>query len=94
MCELLRQAFHEHDTPQRLLSDSGPAFTSLAFELILAQHGVDHSLIRPAHPWTHGRIERLFRTFKEVYFGRPLQRAPLGGVAYFDGHLSWYRFGA
>ncbi len=27
-----------------------------------------HSRIRPGHAWTNGRIERLFRTFKETVF--------------------------
>jgi len=29
---------------------------------------VRHSRIRPAHAWTNGRIERLFRTFKATVF--------------------------
>jgi len=33
-----------------------------------APFSIDHTRIRPAHPWTNGRIERLFRTFKEAVF--------------------------
>ncbi|MHB8420134.1 MAG: integrase core domain-containing protein [Myxococcales bacterium] len=131
----LQRTFAEHGMPHRILSDNGPQFTSLDFELFLAAHGIDHTRTRPAHPWTNGRIERLFRTFKEivfahiwlfkslpqidrncadferfynrdrphsayggrtpdeVYFAKSLQRRSLGRVAYFDGALSWYRFG-
>jgi transposase InsO family protein len=132
---VLEAAFARHSVPERLLSDRGPAFTSGAFAVLMAEHGIRHVLIRPAHPWTNGRIERMFRTFKETVFGciwlfasrrqverycadfllwynrdrphsswggrtpdevfsgRPMQRRPLGRVAYFDGHLRWWRFG-
>ena len=36
---------------------------------MLAEHGVRHVLTRPAHPWTAGRIERVFKTFKQTAFG-------------------------
>ena len=50
----------------RLLTDNAPILRSEAFELFLAGQGVRHSRIRPGHAWTNGRIERLFRTFKET----------------------------
>ena len=128
-------AVREHGTPDRILTDNGMVFRALSFELFLANLNIEHTFTFPAHPWTNGRIERLFRTFKEaidrgrwmiasvsqldrfcedflvfynrdrphsawggrtpdeVYFGRPKQLAPLGRVSYFDGALSWYRFG-
>jgi putative transposase len=64
----LQLAFDEHGRPERILSDNGPCFTSGAFELFLDAASVGHSRTRPAHPWTNGRIERLFRTFKETVF--------------------------
>ena len=63
---VLEAAMHETGVPLRVLTDRGPVFTSKAFQSMCAAHGVRHSLIRPAHPWTNGRIERLFRTFKET----------------------------
>ena len=64
----LARVFAKHGTPDRLLSDNGPAFRSLDFALFLAAHDVDHTFTRPNHPWTNGRIERVFRTFKETVF--------------------------
>lgn len=36
--------------------------------MFLTDRGVEHSFTRPRHPWTNGRIERLFRTFKGLVF--------------------------
>ena len=62
------RAVLEHGAPARLLSDNGAVFKSLAFELMLCRHDIDHTFTKPRHPWTNGRIERLFRTFKETIF--------------------------
>jgi transposase InsO family protein len=132
---VLTRAIERCGAPERLLTDRGSAFTSGEFRCMCDRLGIRHTLIRPAHPWTNGRIERVFRTFKEtvsrciwlfatrrqierycadfllwhnrdrpytangghtpdeVYFGRRVQRRPLGRVAYFDGHLRWWRLG-
>jgi transposase InsO family protein len=63
---VLEGAMDKHGAPARLLSDRGSVFTSGAFEAMCTLRGVRHVLTRPAHPWTNGRIERVFRTFKEV----------------------------
>jgi len=64
----LDEIFRQHGKPVRILTDNGSILRSLEFEAFLAEHNVRHSLTRPAHPWTNGRIERLFRTFKETVF--------------------------
>ena len=66
---MLQAAFQREGTPDRLLSDNGPQFTSKAFGDFLARSGVLHTRTKPWHPWTNGRIERLFRTFKETVCG-------------------------
>jgi transposase InsO family protein len=66
---VLEAAFAREGTPARLLSDNGPQFTSAEFASFLAGHGVEHTRTRPWHPWTNGRIERLFGTFKSTVFG-------------------------
>lgn len=64
VCRVLAGAFAEFGAPDRLLSDNGPQFRSHALGDFLVAHGVEQSFIRPAHPWTNGRIERVFGTFK------------------------------
>ena len=65
---LLDDLFSQHGKPARILTDNAPILRSEAFEAFLAERGVGHSRIRPGHAWTNGRIERLFRTFKETVF--------------------------
>ena len=55
--------------PNASLTDRGGVFRAEDFEAALATHGIAHTLTRPAHPWTNGRIERVFRTFKSTVFG-------------------------
>ena len=65
---VLDAAIRRHGAPDRLLTDRAPIFTAEAVRGLLAERGVRHVRIRPAHPWTGGRIERVFRTFKETVF--------------------------
>jgi putative transposase len=132
---VLERLFSTIGTPKRILTDRAPTFGTIEFQACLGGHNVRHVRTKPAHPWTNGRIERVFRTFKEtvsrvtwlvsslrqldrfaadfrlwhnrdrphsawdgrtpdeVFFGRPKRFRPIGRVAYFDGRLSWYRFG-
>ncbi len=63
---MLDEVFRQNGKPVRLLTDNAPILCSDAFELFLAETNIRHSRIRPGHAWTNGRIERLFRTFKET----------------------------
>jgi transposase InsO family protein len=65
---VVKRAFERDGVPDRLLTDRDPLFRAGAFQILLATYGVEHTLTKPAHPWTNGRIERLFRTFKETVF--------------------------
>ncbi len=62
----LSALFLEVGVPSRILTDNGGQFAAHELEQFLALHQVEHTFIRPAHPWTNGRIERLFRTLKET----------------------------
>jgi len=39
---------------------------SHAFEPVCRQHGIEHRLTKPYHPWTNGQAERMVRTLKEA----------------------------
>jgi hypothetical protein len=37
-----------------------------AFDYACEQHGIEHRLTKPGHPWTNGHVERMNRTRKEA----------------------------
>jgi len=58
-----------------ILTDNGIQFVNresdryafpLLFDRICAQHGIEHQLTKPNHPWTNGQVERMNRTLKEA----------------------------
>jgi transposase InsO family protein len=36
------------------------------FDQICREHGIEHRLTKPNHPWTNGQVERMNRTIKEA----------------------------
>ena len=58
-----------------ILTDNGIQFTNLkhqkhafphVFGRVCHDHGIDHRLTKPAHPWTNGQVERMNKTIKEA----------------------------
>ena len=59
-----------------VLTDNGVAFTNCAstrwdtmvhpFDRICREHGIEHRLTKPYHPWTNGQAERMNRTVKDA----------------------------
>ncbi|MSP67622.1 MAG: IS481 family transposase [Alphaproteobacteria bacterium] len=63
-----------------VLTDNGIQFADLAknrsgptamwrghpFDRACRQHGIEHRLTKPNHPWTNGQVERMNRTIKEA----------------------------
>jgi len=65
----------------KLLTDNGMAFADLPknrerptsrllgrhiFDRVRAEHGIEHRLTKPYHPWTNGQAERINRTVKDA----------------------------
>ena len=36
------------------------------FDRVCREHGIDHRLTKPKHPWTNGQVERMNRTLKDA----------------------------
>ncbi|MBV8281615.1 MAG: IS481 family transposase [Candidatus Eremiobacteraeota bacterium] len=53
------------DMPSRR---SGPTarYRLHRFDRICREHGIEHRLTKPNHPWTNGQVERMNRTLKEA----------------------------
>ena len=47
---------------------SGPTarFRGHPFDRACREHGVDHRLTKPNHPWANGQVERMNRTIKDT----------------------------
>lgn len=56
---------HVYQRP-RLLSDNGPCFISHDLKEYLQEYEIDHIRTRTYHPMTQGKIERYFRSMKNV----------------------------
>ena len=69
---------------QTILTDSGIQFADLPrnrdgwtarlrvhrFDQICREHGIEHRLTKPKHPWTNGQVERMNRTINEATVNR------------------------
>lgn len=53
------------DMPQHR---SGPTarYRLHMFDRVCREHGIEHRLTKPNHPWTNGQVERMNRTLKEA----------------------------
>jgi transposase-like protein len=61
---------------RKVLTDNGVAFTKNAstkwdtmrhpFDRVCDEHGIEHRLTKPYHPWTNGQAERMNRTVKDA----------------------------
>ena len=63
---VLEELFLEHGRPAAVMTDNGGQFVAARFRDALRTAGVRHLRIRPGHPWTNGKTERVFRTVKEL----------------------------
>ena len=74
----------------RLLSDNGPCYVSGHLRDYLAEHGMEHTRGAPYHPMTQGKIERYYRSMKNViklenyYMPEELERAIARFVEYYN----------
>jgi putative transposase len=70
---VLQQAIASHGKPERVLTDRGPEFHAWkgtsAFTQFLEGEMIEHSIARPHHPQTLGKIEAVHGTLKKELLG-------------------------
>ncbi|MCP3994447.1 MAG: transposase family protein, partial [bacterium] len=62
--------------PRCIRTDNESVFTSVLFRLGLRLLGIRHQLTAPFAPWQNGRVERFFKTFKELARQWPVGESP------------------
>lgn len=40
------------------------------FDRVCKQHGIEHRLTKPNHPWTNGQVEKMNHTIKDAAVNR------------------------
>ncbi len=60
------EAVERFGKPRRVRTDNEAVFTSALFRLGLRLLGIRHQRTAPFAPWQNGRVERFFKTFKEL----------------------------
>ena len=74
----LVELFERFGTPKVVMTDNDSAFSSLIFRAVLRLLGIRHQRTDPFAPCQNGRIERLFRTVKDVLRQRAVRTGDEG----------------
>src|SRR3984885_14062748 len=53
------------DLPKNRLGPTAK-FRGHPFDRVCREHGIEHRLTKPNHPWTNGQVERMNRTIKDA----------------------------
>ncbi len=63
------------------------------FDRACRQHGIEHRLTKPNHPWTNGQVERMNRTIKDATVKRYYYDSHDQLRHHLDDFISAYNFG-
>jgi transposase InsO family protein len=73
---------------------SGPTakFRGHPFDRVCQEHGIEHRLTKPNHPWTNGQVERMNRTIKDATVKRYHYESNHQLVRHLDDFVAAYNF--
>jgi hypothetical protein len=66
VADITEKIFSIFGIPNSLISDNGPQFIGKAFQDLMKKHGINHVTSSPHHPESHGFIERMIQTVKNL----------------------------
>ncbi len=102
-CAFLRRLIKK--VPYRIhtiLTDNGSQFVKQKktkakqksdYDTICAEHGIEHRLTKPYHPWTNGQVERMHRTLKEQTVYRYFYETNAELRQHLEAFIQAYNFG-
>ena len=73
---------------------SGPTakFRGHPFDRVCREHGIEHRLTKPNHPWTNGQVERMNRTIKDATVKQYHYESNAQLVRHLDDFVAAYNF--
>jgi Integrase core domain len=73
---------------------SGPTakFRGHPFDRVCREHGIEHRLTKPNHPWTNGQVERMNRTIKDATVKRYHYASHDQLIRHLDDFVAAYNF--
>ena len=63
----LKEALRRRGLPRKLYTDNGGPFVNDHLKIVCANLGIRLVHSKPGHPWSRGKVERLFRTLQQDF---------------------------
>jgi putative transposase len=85
----LKEALRRRGLPRKLYTDNGGPFVNDHLKIVCANLGIRLIHSKPGHPWSRGKVERMFRTLQQDFeMGLRLPGQAAGSLEELNGKLS------
>jgi len=85
----LKQALRRRGFPRKLYTDNGGPFVNDHLKIVCANLGIRLIHSKPGHPWSRGKVERMFRTLQQDFeAGLRLPGQAVGSLEELNGKLA------
>ena len=85
----LKEALRRRGLPRKLYTDNGGPFVNDHLKIVCANLGIRLIHSKPGHPWSRGKVERMFRTLQQDFeAGLRLPGQAVGSLEELNGKLA------
>ena len=85
----LKEALRRRGLPRKLYTDNGGPFVNDHLKIVCANLGIRLIHSKPGHPWSRGKVERMFRTLQQDFeAGLRLPGQAAGSLEELNGKLA------
>ena len=85
----LKEALRRRGLPRKLYTDNGGPFVNDHLKIVCANLGIRLIHSKPGHPWSRGKVERMFRTLQQDFeVGLRLPGQAAGSLEELNGKLA------